>query len=82
MIAHIGRGMFPVLVTIFLLALDYAYTAVGITFTSNSCHVRRFVELQNFEIPRNSKNLLVLIQLGAVHKDLIDLLACGIMKLL
>jgi len=31
---------------------------------------------------RSSKNLLGLIQLDAVHKDLIDLLACGVMKLL
>jgi len=31
---------------------------------------------------RSSKNLLILLQLGAARKDLTDLLACGIKKLL
>jgi len=29
---------------------------------------------------RSSKNLMVLMQLGGVRKDLTDLLACGFMK--
>jgi len=52
------------------------------TFMSHSCHVQRFVEVLDIEMcPRSSKNLLVLIQLGSI-KDLIDLLDCGVTKLL
>ena len=42
-------------------------------FMSLSCHVRRFVELlaECRNASRSSKNLLVLIQLGALCKDLI-----------
>jgi len=57
--------------------------AVGNTFISHSCHVRRFVELRNIEMPpRSSQNLLVLMHLSAARKDLTDLSACGIMKFL
>jgi len=47
-------------------------------FISHSFRVQRFVALRNIEI----ENLLVLIQLDAVRKDLTDLSACGVMKLL
>jgi len=42
-------------------------------------NICRTVEYGNTS--RSSKNILVLIQLGAVRKDLTDLLACGVMKL-
>jgi len=80
-ITRVSRGTFPALAAIFLLALNYAYTAVGNTFISHSCRVWRFVELLNIKMPRSSKNPLVLMQLGTVRKDLTDFLACGIIKL-
>jgi len=51
-IARISHGMFPAHDAIFLLALDYTYTAVGNTFVSHSCTVRKFVELRNIEMPQ------------------------------
>jgi len=42
-ITRVSRGTFPALAAIFLLALNYAYTAVGNTFISHSCRVWRFV---------------------------------------
>jgi len=52
MITCISRGTFAALAAvIFLLALDYTYTAVGNTFISRSCRVWRFVELRNVQMP-------------------------------
>jgi len=50
LIVCISRGTVPSLAAIFLLALDYTYNAGGNMFLSHSCHVQRFVELQNIEM--------------------------------
>ena len=57
------------------------YTPVGNTFIALA-DVQRFVKLRNIDMPQEVLKIFVLIQLGAVHKDLTDLLAYGIMKIL
>jgi len=83
-IAHISHGRLAVLAAIFLLALNYAYTAVGKTFIAHSYRLWRFVELQNIQMPRKVLKISWswYSWLVTVHKDLTDLLACGVMKLL
>jgi len=70
-IARISRGTFLALAAIFLLALDYTYTAVGweqVFISELPCtNICRTAEYRNAS--RSSENLLVLIQLDAVRKD-------------
>jgi len=79
--AYIGRGMFPALAAIFLLALDYTLQLGTRLYQQLPCtKICRTVEFRNAS--RNFEYFLVLIQLGAAHEDLIDLFACGFMNLL
>ena len=45
------------------------------TFIAYSCYVGKFLELLDIEMLLEVPSILVLIQVGTVHKDLSDLLA-------